>query len=91
MSLKGYAILTTGVLGSIFSFDLMWNFTSMEAIGAMFLSGMAGFAVAVAVLFGMDFADRLKEKAIEDEHTIKDPVFVRDDNGLEYMPMGKVM
>lgn len=42
MTLREYGTITTVILGSIFGFELVWNLTSMEAVGAAFTAFMIG-------------------------------------------------
>lgn len=51
MSIRGYATLATAVMGSIFGFEMIWNFTTMEAIGAMFTALLIGIFAACAFIF----------------------------------------
>lgn len=51
MSIRGYGAVVTGVLGSIFGFDLLWVFTDMEAISAMFTALLIGIFMAIVFVF----------------------------------------
>ena len=48
MSIRGYGMACTGVLGSIFGFDLIWNLTRMDAIEAAFTALIIGIFAAFA-------------------------------------------
>lgn len=48
MSIRGYGMACTGVLGSIFGFDLIWNLTQMDAIEAAFTAMIIGIFAAFA-------------------------------------------
>lgn len=48
MSIRGYGMACTGVLGSIFGFDLIWNLTQMDAIEAAFTALIIGIFAAFA-------------------------------------------
>ena len=50
MKLREYGVITTGVLGAVFSFDLIWNMTSMEAFDAMFTAMIIGIFAAFAFI-----------------------------------------
>lgn len=78
MTIRGYGALATGVLGAIFGFDALWNFTQMDAIEAFFAALFIGF-VAVVVY---DFATEPKQS--------RKPHYdwVTDDMGLSYMVRG---
>lgn len=51
MSIRSYGAITTGILGSIFGFDLLWGLTQMEAIGALFTALLIGIFAACAFVF----------------------------------------
>jgi len=51
MSIRGYGAMTTGVIGAIFSFDMIWNLTNMEALHGAFMALLIGFAMAGAFMF----------------------------------------
>jgi len=51
MSIRSYGAVITGVLMSIFSFDLLWGLTQIEAIGAMFTALLFGIFAACAFVF----------------------------------------
>ena len=69
--------MATGVLGSIFGFDLLWEFTQMEAVGAMFTALIIGIFAAFAFVLITD--PRPAKKT--------DPVyeFRTDDTGLSVL------
>lgn len=71
----------TGVLGSIFGFDLIWNLTQMDAIEAAFTALIIGIFAAFA--FVLITEPRPAKKT--------DPVyeFRTDDTGLSVMIQGK--
>ena len=48
MKLREYGIITTGVLGAVFGFDLIWNLTQMDAIEAAFTAMIIGIFAAFA-------------------------------------------
>lgn len=50
MKLREYGVISTGVLGAVFSFDLIWNMTSMEAFDAMFTAMIIGIFAAFAFI-----------------------------------------
>lgn len=81
MKLREYGIITTGVLGAVFSFDLIWNMTSMEAFDAMFTAMIIGIFAAFAFILITE--PRPAKKT--------DPVyeFRTDDTGLSVMIQGK--
>lgn len=73
--------MATGILGSIFGFDLLWEFTRMEAISAMFTAVIIGIFAACTFVF-----------ATEPRRTAgmaQKPTFVKDDTGLSVMIQGK--
>lgn len=81
MSIRGYGATVTGVLGSVFGFDMIWIFTDMEAISAMFTAVIIGIFAACIFVF-----------ATEPRRTAgmaQKPTFVRDDTGLSVMIQGK--
>ena len=77
MSIRGYGATVTGVLGSIFGFDLIWNLTQMDAIEAAFTALIIGIFAAFA--FVLITEPRPAKKT--------DPVyeFRTDDTGLEVL------
>lgn len=77
MKLREYGVITTGVLGAVFSFDLIWNMTSMEAFDAMFTAMIIGIFAAFAFILITE--PRPAKKT--------DPVyeFRTDDTGLSVM------
>lgn len=81
MKLREYGVITTGVLGAVFSFDLIWNMTSMEAFDAMFTAMIIGIFAAFAFILITE--PRPAKKT--------DPVyeFRTDDTGLSVMIQGK--
>ena len=81
MKLREYGVITTGVLGAVFSFDIIWNMTSMEAFDAMFTAMIIGIFAAFAFILITE--PRPAKKT--------DPVyeFRTDDTGLSVMIQGK--
>jgi hypothetical protein len=77
-----YAGVLTGVVASIFSFDLLWNFTRMEIIGAAFVGFLIGGLVACGFVLTACYASIRKA-----ERGKRGVEFVRDQTGLEYLPM----
>ena len=77
MKLREYGVITTGVLGAVFSFDLIWNLTKMEAFDAMFTAMIIGISAAFA--FVLITEPRPAKKT--------DPVyeFQTDNTGLEVL------
>ena len=75
MTIRGYGAMATGVLGAIFGFDALWNFTQMDAIKAFFLAMCIGFVFAVIYLFATE--PRKNRKPRYD--------WVTDEMGLSYM------
>ena len=82
--MNGYATALTGILASMFSFDILWNCTSMEAIGLLFVSVLIGGLVACVFYMGIWYtnerkADRKRRAGIS---------FIKDRaTGLEYLSM----
>lgn len=81
MSIRGYGMACTGVLGSIFGFDLIWNLTQMDAIEAAFTALIIGIFAAFAFILITE--PRPAKKT--------DPVyeFRTDNTGLSVMIQGK--
>ena len=77
MKLREYGIITTGVIGAVFGFDLLWNLTKMEAFDAMFTAMIIGIFAAFA--FVLITEPRPAKKT--------DPVyeFRTDDTGLSVL------
>lgn len=82
MKLREYGIITTGVLGAVFSFDIIWNMTSMEAFDAMFTAMIIGIFLAVGFVFITEPRER------SDKRT--KPTFQTDEaTGLSVMIQGR--
>lgn len=75
MSIRGYGMACTGVLGSIFGFDLIWNMTQMDAIEAAFTALIIGIFMAIVFVFITE--PRKKHKPVYEFRT--------DDTGLSVM------
>lgn len=74
MSLRGYGAMITGVLGAIFGFDALWNFTNMDAIEALFLAMFVGLVAVVVYAFATEPKSRRRAY-----------VWETDETGLQYM------
>ena len=82
MKLREYGVITTGVLGAVFSFDLIWNMTSMEAFDAMFAAMIIGIFLSI----GFAFITEPRERS--DKRT--KPTFQTDEaTGLSVMIQGR--
>jgi len=75
MTIRGYGAMATGVLGAIFGFDALWNFTQMDAIKALFLAMFVGLVAVVVYAFATE--PRKNRKPRYD--------WVTDEMGLSYM------
>lgn len=62
MSIRSYGAVTTGVLGGVFGFDLLWVFTEMEAFHAMFAAMMIGLFMALGFVFATEPREPKKPK-----------------------------
>lgn len=83
MTLKEYAVATTGVLSAILGFDILWNFTSMEALRAMFAALFVGIFAASAFAIGVETWEERRNGSKRNKAT-----YVTDEKtGLMYMPM----
>lgn len=81
MKLREYGVITTGVLGAVFSFDIIWNLTKMEAFDAMFTAMIIGIFAAFA--FVLITEPKPSRKAGPEYE------FRTDDTGLSVMIQGK--
>ena len=82
MKLREYGIITTGVIGAVFGFDLLWNLTKMEAFDAMFTAMIIGIFLAVGFVFITEPRER------SDKRT--KPTFQTDEaTGLSVMIQGR--
>lgn len=83
MTLKEYGIVTTGLLGAVFGFDILWTFTSMEALKSAFGALLFGLFASLVFGIGMELLeDRRNSKRRNRATYITD-----DETGLMYMPM----
>ena len=82
MKLREYGVITTGVLGAVFSFDIIWNLTRMEAFDAMFMAMIIGIFLSI----GFAFITEPRERS--DKRT--KPTFQTDEaTGLSVMIQGR--
>lgn len=82
MKLREYGVITTGVLGAVFSFDIIWNMTSMEAFDAMFTAMIIGIFLAVGFVFITEPRERSYKRT--------KPTFQTDEaTGLSVMIQGR--
>lgn len=82
MKLREYGVITTGVLGAVFGFDLLWNLTKMEAFDAMFAAMIIGIFLSI----GFAFITEPRERS--DKRT--KPTFQTDEaTGLSVMIQGR--
>ena len=82
MKLREYGVICTGVLGSIFGFDLIWNLTQMDAIEAAFTAMIIGIFAAFAFVLITEPRER------SDKRT--KPTFQTDEaTGLSVMIQGR--
>lgn len=82
MKLREYGVICTGVLGAVFSFDLLWNLTKMEAFDAMFTAMIIGIFLSI----GFAFITEPRERS--DKRT--KPIFQTDEaTGLSVMIQGR--
>lgn len=82
MTLKEYAVATTGVLSAVFGFDIFWNLTSMDTLKAMFAALFVGIFASVAFAIGIE---TLEERRNGSKH--KATYITDGETGLMYMPM----
>lgn len=83
MTLKEYAVATTGVLSAIFGFDIFWNLTSMDALKAMFAALFVGIFVSAAFAIGIETWEERRNGSKCNKATY----ITDDETGLMYMPM----
>lgn len=82
MKLREYGVITTGVLGAVFSFDIIWNMTSMEAFDAMFTAMIIGIFLSIWFVFLTEPRERSEKRT--------KPTFQTDEaTGLSVMIQGR--
>ena len=83
MTLKEYAVATTGVLSAVFGFDFLWNFTSMEALKAMVMALFVAIFAASAFAIGVETWEERRNGSKRNKATY----ITDEETGLMYMPM----
>ena len=78
MTIREYGGFATGVLGAIFGFDILWNFTQMDAIEAFFIELFIGFVAVGVYLFATEPRQECKSEY----------AWVTDQTGLSVMVKG---
>ena len=82
MSIRGYGMACTGVLGAVFGFDLIWNLTQMDAIEAAFTAMIIGIFAAFAFVLITEPRERSEKRT--------KPTFQTDEaTGLSVMIQGR--
>lgn len=83
MTLKEYAVATTGVLSAVFGFDIFWTLTNMDALKAMFAALFVGIFAASAFAIGVETWEERRDGSKRNKAT-----YITDEKtGLMYMPM----
>lgn len=83
MTLKEYAVATTGVLSAVFGFDIFWALTNMDALKAMVMALFVGIFAASAFAIGVETWEEHRNGSKRNKAT-----YVTDEKtGLMYMPM----
>ena len=76
--IRAYGAMATGILGAVFGFDILWNFSQMDAIEDFFLAMVIGFIAVAVYLFATEPKQSRKPRYS----------WVTDDMGLSYMVRG---
>lgn len=70
-----YGAMATGILGAVFGFDILWNFSQMDAIEDFFIAMVIGFIAVTVYLFATEPRKERKPRY----------AWVTDNTGLQYM------